>query len=275
MAETLQSFADFLGARESVVVLSGAGISTASGIPDYRDEDGNWKQAAPMQFAEFSGSDSARQRYWARSYVGWQRFGRAAPNAAHRALTALESAGVVSTIITQNVDGLHRRAGSRGVIDLHGDLGRVRCLDCDVTTSRSEFQARMQVDNPEWHATVFRFQADGDAQLAESAHRDFVVPPCEACDGVLKPDVVMFGESVPKPRVARAFDALESAEALFVVGTSLMVYSGFRFVRRAHERSQPVAIMNRGRTRGDELASIRIDVDCSEALPEIARQLAA
>jgi NAD-dependent SIR2 family protein deacetylase len=259
----------------SLTVLTGAGVSTGSGIPDYRDENGDWKHAQPMQFAEFKGSDRARRRYWARSYVGWRRFGSAEPNDAHHALASLESLGKVDTLITQNVDGLHARAGSRAVIDLHGDLSRVRCLDCDTTTSRAEFQDAMRQDNGGWHAEVFRYKPDGDAELAEESHRDFRVPGCPRCDGAVKPDVVMFGESVPQDRVASAMAAVDRSDALLVVGSSLMVFSGFRFARRASERGKPVAIVNRGRTRADDLAAVRLDADCRDALPPLVSAVAS
>jgi NAD-dependent SIR2 family protein deacetylase len=262
---------DFLDAAGPVAVLTGAGVSTASGIPDYRDRNGDWKHVQPMQFHEFAGSDAARRRYWARSYVGWQRFGKAEPNAAHHALARLESAGRVDTLITQNVDRLHSRAGSRRVIDLHGDLGIVVCLGCGRRAARRAFQARLRESNPDWHARVFRYRPDGDAELAEESHLDFSVPGCRSCAGVIKPDVVMFGESVPRERVAEATAAVERSDALLVIGSSLMVYSGFRFAKRAAELGKPIAIVNRGRTRADALADVRIDADCREVLEGIGR----
>jgi len=262
---------DFLDANPSVAVLTGAGVSTGSGIPDYRDRNGDWKHAQPMQFHEFAGSVVARQRYWARSYVGWQRFGKAEPNAAHRALAELESAGKIDTLITQNVDRLHSRAGSRRVIDLHGDLGVVVCLGCGEKDSRRNFQRRLADANADWHTDVFRYNPDGDAELAEKSHLDFRVPGCRSCDGVVKPDVVMFGESVPTARVEDAMAAVERADALLIVGSSLMVYSGFRFARRASEAQKPIAIVNRGRTRADDLADVKVDGDCRVVLGATAR----
>jgi NAD-dependent SIR2 family protein deacetylase len=256
-----------------VTVLTGAGVSTGSGIPDYRDENGDWKHAQPMQFGEFAGSENARRRYWARSYVGWQRFGSARPNAAHTALATLESFGKVDTLVSQNVDGLHARAGSRTVIDLHGDLSRVRCLDCDTAMARKAFQSAMQVENAEWHADVFRYRPDGDAELAADNHADFRVPGCPACDGTLKPDVVMFGESVPAARVESAMAAVDRSDALLVVGSSLMVFSGYRFARRAAEQDKPVAIVNKGRTRADDVASVKVSADCADVLPSIVADL--
>lgn len=263
---SLNALSRFLDRNRSVTVLTGAGISTASGIPDYRDDKGNWKAAAPIQFAEFAGSDDARRRYWARSYVGWQRFGRAEPNAAHRSLARLEAAGRIDTLITQNVDRLHSRAGSERVIDLHGDLSRVRCIDCDATTSRADYQERIRAENPDWHARVFEYRPDGDAELADASFADFSVPGCASCGGRMKPDVVMFGENVPAQRVTDAMDAVDRADALLVVGTSLMVYSGFRFARRAHETRKPIAIVNRGATRADTLATLKVETDCAAAL---------
>ena len=273
MKASTEALGDFLDAASSVAVLTGAGVSTGSGIPDYRDRNGDWKHAQPMQFHEFAGSGVARQRYWARSYVGWRRFGRAEPNAAHRALAKLESEGKVDTLITQNVDRLHSRAGSRRVIDLHGDLGVVVCLACGEEDSRINFQNRLADANVGWHAEVFRYKPDGDAELAEKSHLEFSVPGCRRCDGVLKPDVVMFGESVPKARVSDAMAAVERSDALLVVGSSLMVFSGFRFAKRACELKKPIGIVNRGKTRADELATTKIDSDCRQVLDEAARAL--
>ena len=265
--KSIDSLRDFLSEQDSVVVLTGAGVSTASGIPDYRDRNGEWKQREPMQFGEFKGSDQARKRYWARSYVGWARFSGAQPNAAHRALADLESSGKVELLVTQNVDGLHRQAGSRNVIDLHGRLAKVRCIDCDATQERECFQDALSRANPDWHADVLRYQADGDAVLAANGHEQFSVPGCPACGGTVKPDVVMFGESVPQSRVQRALAAIDRACALFIVGSSLMVYSGFRFARHAAASGVPIAIVNRGRTRADNLATLKVDDDCGTVLP--------
>lgn len=266
---SVDTLASFLDRSRSITVLTGAGVSTASGIPDYRDDNGQWKTAAPIQFAEFAGSDDARRRYWARSYVGWQRFGQAEPNAAHRSLAKLEAAGKIDTLITQNVDKLHSRAGSERVIDLHGDLSRVRCLDCDITVSRSDYQEHIRATNPDWHARIFEYRPDGDAELADASYADFRVPGCRSCGGRMKPDVVMFGENVPAERVAEAMSAVDRADALLVVGSSLMVYSGFRFARRAHEQGKPIAIVNRGATRADELATLKVEDDCAAALQPV------
>ena len=269
------SLRDFLSANDSVVVLSGAGVSTASGIPDYRDRNGAWKQAQPMQFGEFRSSVVARRRYWARSYIGWQRFSRARPNAAHRALAEFEASGKVGMLVTQNVDGLHRDAGSRSLIELHGALNKVRCCDCNTTIERDQYQEALKQANPGWHAEVFRFEPDGDAVLADNSHEDFSVPSCPNCGGTVKPDVVMFGEGVPNARVKRVLSAIDRATALLVVGTSLMVFSGFRFARRANERRMPIAIVNQGRTRADHIATLKVDQDCVTVLPAALRLLSA
>ena len=275
MDAELKSFHDFLRDHDSLTVLSGAGVSTGSGIPDYRDRDGEWKNAEPIQFGDFVRSGDYRRRYWARSFLGWQRFSRAQPNSAHRAIALLEETGKIDMLITQNVDGLHTQAGSRRVIDLHGNLDRVRCLDCSTLRSRDEFQERLRDANPGWHAEVFRYKPDGDAELAESSHAEFEVAPCDRCQGMMKPDVVMFGESVPRERVAAAAASVDRASALLVVGSSLMVFSGFRFVRQASELRKPIAILNQGRTRADDIATLKVESDCVEALPVAVESLAA
>ncbi len=267
MTADITSLQTFLADAGSLVVLGGAGVSTASGIPDYRDRNGDWKHAKPMEFGEFKRSDNARKRYWARSYVGWRRFSTARPNAAHRALANLESSGKVDTLITQNVDGLHQQAGSRSVIDLHGHLGKVRCIACGESQPRSAWQRLLKKANSAWHADVFRYKPDGDAELASHSHEDFSVPACSACGGVVKPDVVMFGESVPRPRVQQAFSAVDRADALLVIGSSLMVFSGFRFARYADAQHKPIAIVNQGRTRADDIATLKVTRDCAEILP--------
>jgi NAD-dependent SIR2 family protein deacetylase len=267
MAPGTSALGTFIGQARSLAVLSGAGVSTASGIPDYRDRNGDWKYSQPIQYGEFMRSADARRRYWSRSFVGWRRFAAAEPNAAHYAIARLEEGGKIDTVITQNVDGLHAGAGSRAVIDLHGDLGKVRCTACDVVTGRAEFQAELAAKNPGWSAEALDYRADGDVELLEDAAAEFTVPPCKACGGIVKPDVVMFGEAVPKERVASAMDAVDRADALLVVGTSLMVFSGFRFARRASEAGKAIAIINRGRTRADAMATLKVDDDCSTALP--------
>jgi len=255
-------------------VLGGAGVSTASGIPDYRDREGNWKHEEPVQFGDFVRSDRVRGRYWARSFAGWPHFSKASPNAAHYALATFEARGWIDTLITQNVDGLHGSAGNRRVLELHGNLGVVRCVGCNAERPRSEWQERLGASNPGWHASVVRRNPDGDAELHNGGHDQFTVPGCDHCGGVLKPDVVMFGESVPRDRVRRAFEAVGRADALLVIGSSLTVYSGFRFVRCAHEKRKQIAILNLGRTRADEMASLLVDADCSRVLPDVVERLA-
>jgi len=254
------------------VALTGAGISTDSGIPDYRGPTS--VRATPMQFNEFVGSADAQRRYWARSYLGWRRIGRAQPNAGHRALADLERAGLAG-VITQNVDGLHSAAGSRGVINLHGDIASVVCLECGDRSARSVLQHRLatmnpQIDEPQVleHAEL---RPDGDAVAHD--WQEFRLVGCVQCGGRLKPDVVFFGESVPKARVEAAYALVERAEVLVVLGSSLTVMSGLRFVRHHVKRLQPVVIINRGATRGDELATLKIDHGCSEALTEIRATL--
>lgn len=260
-------------ARGEVVVLTGAGVSTDSGIPAYRDEEGRWKQSAPMQFRDFVGTDLARQRYWARSMVGWARMAHAQPNQAHRALSELEQRGLLRLLITQNVDGLHSAAGSQNVVDLHGRLDRVICLGCKALSSRAELQQRLVADNPEFLEHAFVTRADGDAELAADYER-FRLCACQACGGVLKPDVVFFGENVPAPRVQQAMASLDGARALVIVGSSLMVFSGFRFARAAARQGVPIVIVNLGKTRADELSALRVAGNVGEVLEEAVRAVA-
>jgi NAD-dependent SIR2 family protein deacetylase len=249
-------------------VLTGAGVSTDSGIPDYRGPGAPVR--TPMTYQEFVSGPAARQRYWARSYLGWSRMHQAEPNTGHHALARLERAGHVPLLVTQNVDGLHERAGNRSLCALHGRIADVICLDCRRTTGRGRLQDRMEALNPGFvdRPEDLVARPDGDVELDETER--FVVPPCESCGGVLKPDVVFFGENVPKPRVQRCYDAVEAAEALLVAGSSLTVLSGFRFVRHAHKLQIPVVIVNRGSTRGDELATHKVDAGCAEFLTVLA-----
>jgi NAD-dependent SIR2 family protein deacetylase len=247
------------------VALTGAGMSTDSGIPDYRGPTS--VRATPMQYSEFVGSADAQRRYWARSYLGWRRIGVAQPNAGHRALAELEAAGL-SGVITQNVDGLHSAAGSRHVINLHGDIATVVCLECGDRSARSELQRRLahanpQVDQPQRpeHAEL---RPDGDAVAQD--WRQFRLASCVECGGRLKPDVVFFGEAVPKARVDAAYALVEAADVLVVLGSSLTVMSGLRFVRHQAKDQQPIVIINQGPTRGDDLATLKIDHGCSESL---------
>jgi NAD-dependent SIR2 family protein deacetylase len=254
-----------------LVVLTGAGLSTDSGIPDYRGPDS--PNRLPMTYGEFVSGPQAQRRYWARSHVGWARMGNAAPNAGHRALAALEARGVVDLLITQNVDGLHEATGSRALA-LHGRISDVVCLGCRAVTSRRALQARMEELNPGYAVThsAALSRPDGDVELDDTA--SFRVPPCEACGGPLKPDVVFFGENVPAARVQRSYDAVEALDGrdgvLLVVGSSLAVMSGLRFVKRAARLRVPVVIVNRGATRGDDHATYTLHAGCSEFLTELS-----
>jgi NAD+-dependent protein deacetylase sirtuin 4 len=257
-----------------IVALTGAGCSTESGIPDYRGVDTPPRKRPPIQHREFVDRPEMRRRYWARSMVGWPKIAAARPNPTHAALAALEHAGVVAGTITQNVDGLHQAAGSRAIVELHGALARVRCLACEVITSRAELQDRLRAANPTWTLDEGQNEAapDGDAELA-AEYEAFEVVDCIACGGVLMPDVVFFGGSVPRATLDAAWATFDLGELLLVVGSSLTVFSGYRFVRRAAERGVPVAIVNRGPTRGDEHAALRVDALASESLLALQRAL--
>ncbi|MEZ0077148.1 NAD-dependent protein deacetylase [Planotetraspora sp. GP83] len=249
-----------------VVILSGAGLSTESGIPDYRGESGLKRRAEPMTYQTFVGSAAARRRYWARSHVGWRHVARAVPNAGHHAVAELQARGLIAGIITQNVDGLHQAAGAQHVIELHGGLDRVRCLDCGQRTSRHLLDQRLRAANPGWDAQVSAINPDGDAILADDQTDAFQLVDCHSCGGLLKPDVVFFGENVPRPRVQKCYALTERANTLLVLGSTLTVMSGYRFVRRATELAIPVAIINRGRTRGDAHALLTLDAPLGSTL---------
>ena len=256
------------------LVLTGAGMSTASGIPDYRDPDGT-RRIQPMRIDEFRTSAEARRRYWARSYVGWQNLRDAAPNPAHTAVTALQQLGVAGAVITQNVDGLHQAAGTNQLTELHGSLARVLCESCGDTTSRSALDARMAAANPGFVGLSSQIRPDGDAVLSAMAADAFRAPLCRRCSADrLRPDVVFFGDTVPRERVAHCFDLVERAEGVLVLGSSLQVMSGLRFVRRAAKRGLPIVVLTRGRTRADELATVKGEVALEEALPALVRRLA-
>ncbi|HWX48476.1 MAG TPA: NAD-dependent protein deacetylase [Roseomonas sp.] len=265
MSESTQLQA-FIHRHRRLFMLTGAGCSTNSGIPDYRDADGQWKRAQPVTFQAFMGSAATRQRYWARSLIGWRIFGQVKPNPAHAALARLESLGKSELLLTQNVDRLHQAAGSTRVIDLHGRLDQVRCMGCGQASPREAMQETLVRLNPGWAALDAIAAPDGDADLDGTEFSSFRVPPCPCCGGLLKPDVVFFGETVPKGRVEAAFQALERADAVLVVGSSLMVYSGFRFVQAAARAGKPVAAVNLGRTRADDLLALKVAQPCAEAL---------
>ncbi|WP_290632328.1 NAD-dependent protein deacetylase [Aquisalimonas sp.] len=264
-----------LDASRRPLVLTGAGLSTESGIPDYRDIHGGWKRKPPIQLREFQRSAHARRRYWARSMAGWSLMRQAQPNSGHEALARLERAGHLHWLITQNVDGLHQRAGSRTVTDLHGRLDVVACLDCGHRLSRDALQATLTDWNSGWDVEPEQLAPDGDVDLESSAFETFRVPDCPSCGGLLKPEVVFFGEKVPPERVETAFTRLDEADLLLVVGSSLMVWSGYRFVRHAAARDIPVAVLNLGETRGDREAAIKVEASCGDALARIVDALEA
>ncbi len=264
---------DFLGRHRRLLLLTGAGCSAPSGIPDYRDRDGGWKHRTPMTLAEFTSSAAARRRYWAGSLRGWPRVRDARPNPAHEALARLERRGRVARLITQNVDGLHQKAGSRNVVDLHGRLDRVECLECGGHVPREDVQRLLVAWNPRQAekrdaAASGEVRPDGDASVPRPL-AELRVPDCPQCGGVLKPAVVFFGESVPRERVGEAFAAVADADALLVVGSSLMVYSGYRFVRAAGQRGIEVAALNLGRTRADPELTLKVEGDCAALLAEV------
>ncbi|HEX7308022.1 NAD-dependent protein deacetylase [Lentzea sp.] len=254
-------------AEGGVLVLSGAGLSTESGIPDYRGEGGSLRKHTPMTYEEFTTDEAGRRRYWARSHVGWRTIARAHPNAGHHAVARLSPK--LAGVITQNVDGLHQAAGSRDVVELHGGLDRVICLDCRLLSPRVELDHRLRAANPDFAVTTDEINPDGDVFLPEEQVRGFEVVPCADCGGVLKPDVVFFGENVPRPRVEQCYSLVDNARSLLVLGSSLTVMSGLRFVRRAFEGGLPVVIVNRGETRGDPFASVRVDLPLGKSLTEL------
>lgn len=258
--------ATFVARHPRLFVITGAGCSTDSGIPDYRDLRGGWKRPQPVTYQAFVGELATRQRYWARSLVGWRRFGSASPNVTHHALARLEAQGRLALLLTQNVDGLHQAAGSRNVIDLHGRLDRVRCLGCEQRLARTDVQTMLLASNPAWAGLNAADAPDGDADLDDQDFSNFVIPPCPCCGGMLKPDVVFFGENVPRARVDEANLALETADAVLVVGSSLMVFSGYRFVNAASKAGKPIAAVNLGHTRADALLTLKVELPCAEAL---------
>jgi NAD-dependent SIR2 family protein deacetylase len=276
LAETaLDDLADLLGDGQ-VVVLSGAGLSTDSGIPDYRGATGSLRRHTPMTYQTFTRDPRGRHRYWARSFVGWRQIRSARPNAGHRAVADLQAGGWVGPVITQNVDGLHQAGGATDVLELHGGLDRTVCLGCGHVAGRAELDERLQAANPTFGPRVDEVNPDGDAELPDELLDGFVMVDCLACgDGPLKPDVVFFGETVPRARVERSFASVEAARSLLVLGSSLTVMSGYRFVLRAAKLGIPVAIVNVGPTRGDAKADVRVDAPLGLVLPELVQRLAA
>ena len=259
------------------LILSGAGLSTESGIPDYRGPTGLARRAQPMTYQAFTGSVAARRRYWARSYLGWRHVARAVPNDGHRAVAEMSRRGLLTGIITQNVDGLHQAAGAFGVTELHGSLHRVVCLSCGRRTARAGLDRRLEAANPGWDARLAAVSAhsrpDGDAALDDEATESFQVVDCSACHGVLKPDVVFFGENVPRPRAEACYAMVERSRALVVLGSSLTVMSGFRYVRHAAGLRRPVVIVNQGATRGDAYAAATLDAPLGRTLTELVTAL--
>lgn len=270
-AQTAQTaLADFLARHPRLLVLTGAGVSTESGIPDYRDANGDWKRQQPVTYQAFTGEEATRKRYWARSLLGWATMAHAHPGAAHRALAQLEAAGHVELLLTQNVDGLHSLAGSRRVVDLHGRIDTVVCLACGTRSARAALQQELVARNRSFAGLSAGAAPDGDADLEHADFTRFEVPVCARCGGMLKPDVVFFGESVPRERVAQAMAALERADALLVIGSSLMVYSGYRFALAAAELHKPIAALNLGRTRADALLALKVELPVGVALAALA-----
>lgn len=271
--DAVRELAAIFASARNVAVLTGAGCSTESGIPDYRGDDGEWKRPRPMLFDEFRGSSGNRRRYWARNYVGWPRVRDARPNRTHASLAMLERAGIVSVVVTQNVDGLHGSAGHQRVIELHGNAHRVVCLACLERFDRAEVQVWLEERNPDWHYGDAEVAPDADAVVGEGDVASFEVVDCPRCGGDLKPDVVFFGESVCRSVVDEAFAEIDRCALLVVAGSSLKVWSGFRFVKRAASLGTPVAIVNRGKTRGDDLALLRLRGSCGAVLADVTREL--
>ncbi|MBP2473129.1 NAD-dependent SIR2 family protein deacetylase [Crossiella equi] len=269
---SLDEVADAL-AGGGVLVLSGAGLSTESGIPDYRGSAGSLRKHTPMTYQEFAASPAGRQRYWARSHLGWRTIARAEPNAGHRAVAELQARGHVGGVLTQNVDGLHQAAGATGVVELHGSLDRVICLSCKALTPREHLDERLRAANPSFTSEVARVNPDGDVDLPAADVERFHLLDCLACGGVLKPDVVFFGENVPAERVRECYRLVDGARAVLVLGSSLTVMSGLRFVRHADRAGIPVLIVNQGPTRGDRHARVRVERPLGDALTELARRV--
>ncbi len=271
----MQQLHEFVERHPRLFVLSGAGISTESGIPCYRDREGQRTGRAPILLKDFLGSDYARRRYWARSLIGWPVVQNAQPNAAHHALRGLAARSRVHRLVTQNVDGLHTRAGNPDVIELHGNIGRVRCIECGERHTRAAVQRMLEAANPDFVGYTAPAVPDGDAHIEDLDFAAFDVPGCTRCGGVLKPDVVFFGESVPRALVDDAARSLEAADAMLVVGSSLMVYSGYRFCEWAAKSGKPIAAINIGKTRADALLALKVEAPCSDALERLIEHLDA
>ena len=273
MSEQLRQLAGFIERHPRLLVLTGAGMSTASGIPDYRDKDGARRGKAPVQGPEFRKLDEVRRRYWARSMVGYPVLAQAAPNAGHRALAEMQWQGRLGGLMTQNVDGLHQRAGSEQVLELHGNIHQVVCLDCHAVFTRAFVQSQLVEANPGLAGIDAQPAPDGDAHLEPAALAEFHIPWCVHCGGMLKPDVVFFGDGVPAGRTREALDAMDRADALLVVGSSLMVFSGFRFCRMAADTRKPIAAVNLGKTRADDLLAFKVAQSAEQVLPAVLERL--
>jgi len=267
------SLADFVSSHSNLLILTGAGLSTQSGIPAYRDKEGQWMRRTPIFYQDFIRCPIARRRYWARSYFGWHHVAKAQPNKGHLGLAQLQVSGHIETLITQNVDGLHLRAGSHDCIEVHGQLGLVKCLDCHARYTRGEVQQQLMEMNLEWSAEVLGFNPDGDVDLDEAAYPDFKVANCTTCGGRLKPDVVFFGESVPSLIHQAIQDAIGRCDGLLVIGSSLVVMSGYRVVKQVHAQEKPIVAINNGRTRADHLLRFKVPGDCVGRIDELCRTL--
>lgn len=271
----INQLVDIIREHPRLFVISGAGISTASGIPDYRDREGNWKRPPPIMHHDFIRSEQVRKRYWARSLAGWRFFRGAEPNVSHRALYEMEQRGYVQTLVTQNVDGLHQRAGSRSVIDLHGRIDTLACLGCRREERRDHFQQSLEQMNPSYLSMTAAIAPDGDADLEQVDFDDFTVPCCTQCGGVYMPKVVFYGGSVPKQRVATAYRELGRSDAVLVAGSSLMVYSAYQFCRHAVQTNIPVLAINQGRTRHDGNYRLKLEAPCEQVLERLAAALSS
>lgn len=271
----MEGLAHFVLEHPQLLVLTGAGLSEPSGIPVYRDKQGTWLRTTPIQHNDFLKSALSRQRYWARSMVGWPRMALSSPNKGHLALAELERAGLITLLITQNVDCLHQRAGQRALIDMHGSLDRVQCLGCLQTHARARVQHWLKSANPGIEGHMAQLRPDGDADLADELIASVQVPMCPQCGGVLKPDVVFFGGTIPRPVAKAVADAVLACDAVLVVGSSLTVFSGFRICRDAHRLGKPIAALNQGVMRADQLLSLKIEEDCELGLERLRALLIA
>ncbi|WP_101760540.1 NAD-dependent protein deacetylase [Oceanicoccus sp. KOV_DT_Chl] len=265
----LQSLIDFVDQRQNLLVITGAGISAQSGIPTYRDDNGSWQHSQPIQHQDFIDKLAQRQRYWSRSAIGWPTISSARPNPAHHALVELERRGKIKLLVTQNVDRLHQYAGHQNVVDLHGRLDQAICLGCGSTESREQIQQRLLANNPFLSKLKAEIKPDGDAEVADTAIEKIQCPLCLHCNDTLMPDVIFFGGSVPKQRVEKILSALASADGVLIVGSSLMVRSSYRFCVTAAELNIPITAINKGKTRADDILSLKVEADCSETLQQL------